>query len=122
MKSGLHSAQHLRRAGPFVFFGAPLGQGRNKHVQNQEKKPVAQVAFAEKAAPPTVRLLGKAEILAITGVTFPTIWAWMRAGTFPRSRAVGGKSMWRSDEVEQWLAELPVRPLKGDGESTGVAR
>ena len=34
--------------------------------------------------------------------------------TFPRSRIVGGKSMWRSDEVEAWLDALPVRTLKGD--------
>jgi predicted DNA-binding transcriptional regulator AlpA len=61
-----------------------------------------------------IRLLDKAEVLNITGVTFPTIWAWMRAGTFPRSRVVGGKSMWLSTEVDAWLAALPVRPLKGD--------
>jgi predicted DNA-binding transcriptional regulator AlpA len=36
------------------------------------------------------------------------------AGKFPRSRIVGGKSMWLSSEVEAWLAGLPVRPLKGD--------
>jgi hypothetical protein len=34
--------------------------------------------------------------------------------TFPRSRIVGGKSIWRSDEVEAWLDALPVRTLKGD--------
>jgi predicted DNA-binding transcriptional regulator AlpA len=72
-------------------------------------------------APPTVRLLSKAEILAITGVTFPTVWAWMRAGTFPRSRVVGGKSMWLSSEIEQWLMELPLRALKGDAEVEEVA-
>jgi predicted DNA-binding transcriptional regulator AlpA len=66
------------------------------------------------ARAPPVRLLSKAEILAITGVTFPTVWTWMRAGIFPRSRIVGGKSMWRSDEIEAWLAALPVRTLKGD--------
>jgi hypothetical protein len=38
----------------------------------------------------------------------------MRAGTFPRSRVVGGKSMWLSSEIEAWLAALPVRQLKGD--------
>jgi predicted DNA-binding transcriptional regulator AlpA len=64
-----------------------------------------------KQAPP-VHLLGKAKILKITGVSFPTVWAWMRAGTFPRSRIVGGKSMWRSDEIDAWLAGLPLRPLK----------
>jgi predicted DNA-binding transcriptional regulator AlpA len=61
-----------------------------------------------------VRLLSKHEICAITNVTFPVVWKWMRQGTFPRSRIVGGKSMWLSDEVEQWLRNLPVRPLKGD--------
>ena len=60
------------------------------------------------------RLMSKAEVLAITGVTFPTIWSWMRNGTFPRSRVVGGKSMWRSDEVDAWLGALPIRKLKGD--------
>jgi predicted DNA-binding transcriptional regulator AlpA len=64
------------------------------------------------------RLLSKAEVLAIVGVSFPTIWSWMRAGKFPRARISGSgrnsKSVWRSDEVEQWLAQLPVRKLKGD--------
>jgi predicted DNA-binding transcriptional regulator AlpA len=61
------------------------------------------------------RLLDKAEVCAIANVSFPTIWAWQRKGTFPRSRIVGGKSMWLSTEIEQWLASLPVRTLKGDG-------
>jgi predicted DNA-binding transcriptional regulator AlpA len=38
----------------------------------------------------------------------------MRDGVFPRARIVGGKSMWVSTEVDQWLADLPTRPLKGD--------
>jgi len=81
-------------------------------VQHQSDRKRAHGARA-----PPVRLLDKAEILQITGVSFPTIWAWMRAGTFPRSRIVGGKSMWRSDEIEAWLAGLPLRPLKGDAPS-----
>jgi predicted DNA-binding transcriptional regulator AlpA len=52
-------------------------------------------------------------------VTYVTLWAWMRAGKFPRARFLPksrgkGKSFWRSDEVERWLNELPVRRLKGD--------
>jgi predicted DNA-binding transcriptional regulator AlpA len=70
--------------------------------------------FERLGGPP--RLLSKADILAIANVTFPTIWAWMRAGKFPRSRIVGGKSMWLSTEIEQWLAGLPLRPLKGDAD------
>jgi predicted DNA-binding transcriptional regulator AlpA len=65
---------------------------------------------------PPVHLLDKKNILEITNVTFPTIWAWMRAGTFPRSRVVGGKSMWLSSDIDAWLADLPMRALKGDAE------
>ena len=65
-------------------------------------------------APPDTRLLSKPEVLAIANVTYPTLWAWMRNGTFPRSRVCGGRSMWRSDEIDAWLAGLPIRRLKGD--------
>jgi hypothetical protein len=34
------------------------------------------------------RLMGKPEVLRITGVTFPTLWRWMKAGKFPRSPAL----------------------------------
>ena len=67
------------------------------------------------------RLLSKAEVLAIANCTYPTLWDWMCKGKFPRSRIVAGRSMWRSDEVDQWLAGLPVRPLKGDTAEQGDA-
>jgi predicted DNA-binding transcriptional regulator AlpA len=63
---------------------------------------------------PAVSLLDKHQFMAITNCSYPTLWAWMRAGQFPRSRVAGGKSMWRSDEIDQWIAALPVRRLKGD--------
>jgi predicted DNA-binding transcriptional regulator AlpA len=59
-------------------------------------------------------LLDKAQVCAIANVSFVTVWQWMRQGAFPRSRIVGGKSMWLSTEVDAWIATLPVRPLKGD--------
>ena len=68
-------------------------------------------------APPAregAHLLSKRQVLAIINVSYPTLWSWMRQGKFPRSRVVGGKSMWRSDEVDAWLSALPVRKLKGD--------
>jgi predicted DNA-binding transcriptional regulator AlpA len=74
-------------------------------------------------APPSpigVRLLDKSEVTAIANVSFPTLWSWMRGGRFPRSRIVGGKSMWLSTEIETWLAQLPLRPLKGDQKILGV--
>jgi predicted DNA-binding transcriptional regulator AlpA len=90
-----------------------------------DKRPrAAQVtaARAKTAAPGTVRLLSKHDVVAIAGVTYPTVWTWMREGTFPRSRIVGGKSMWMSSEVDAWLASLPVRALKGDKTAAGAAR
>jgi predicted DNA-binding transcriptional regulator AlpA len=73
------------------------------------------IATTKKATgPPAVRLLDKHEVMAIANCSYPTLWAWMRAGTFPRSRIVGGKSMWLSTEIDEWLAQLPVRRLKGD--------
>jgi predicted DNA-binding transcriptional regulator AlpA len=103
----------------------------------KQRNPAAQIALAKKAAAakakpaasliaanhhaprttPDTRLLSKAEVCAIAHASYPTLWAWMRAGQFPRSRIAGGRSMWRSDEIDAWLAELPIRPLKGDGGS-----
>jgi len=76
--------------------------GRNVHAA---RAPPARVG---------ARLLSKREVLAIVGVSDPALWSMMRAGTFPRSRVVGGKSMWLGSEIEAWLAELPVRQLKDD--------
>lgn len=83
-----------------------------------KKKPVAQVAMAEKAvalaAANQVRLISKPEVLDRVGVTYPTIWAWMREGRFPRSRELGGKAAWIESEINEWIANRPVRRLKGD--------
>src|SRR6266550_750185 len=74
--------------------------------------PERMCAAHQSQGPP--RLLDKAQVCAIANVSFPTVWAWMRAGQFPRSRVVGGKSMWLSTAIEAWLDALPVRVLKGD--------
>jgi len=68
-------------------------------------------------APPAregAHLLSKRQVLAIINVSYPTLWSWMRQGKFPRSRVVGGKSMWVSTEIESWMAALPRCRLKGD--------
>jgi predicted DNA-binding transcriptional regulator AlpA len=74
-------------------------------------------------APPAwsgAHLLSKREVLAIANVSYPTLWSWMRQGTFPRSRVVGGKSMWVSTEIEAWMAALPRCRLKGDAPTEGA--
>jgi prophage regulatory protein len=61
------------------------------------------------------RLLNKKQVLDRVGVSFPTIWKWMRRGTFPRARTVGDlKSVWLESEVEAWMSALPLSRLSGD--------
>jgi predicted DNA-binding transcriptional regulator AlpA len=69
-------------------------------------------------APPAARLLTKADVCAITGTSFVTIWRWMQRGQFPRARVVGSgataRALWLASEIDEWLASLPVKHLKGD--------
>jgi prophage regulatory protein len=60
------------------------------------------------------RLMSRREVLDHVGVSYPTLWRWMQAGSFPRSRTIGGKIAWIEAEVEKWINELPVARLKGD--------
>jgi predicted DNA-binding transcriptional regulator AlpA len=60
------------------------------------------------------RLLSRKEVMERVPVSYPTIWAWMRAGKFPRSRDIGGKVCWVESEIERWIADLPIAKLKGD--------
>jgi predicted DNA-binding transcriptional regulator AlpA len=64
-----------------------------------------------------VGLIDKREILVVTGVSFPTIWTWMRANKFPRAHIVCGKSKWHAADIRDWLDGLPMRRLKGDEHS-----
>jgi predicted DNA-binding transcriptional regulator AlpA len=61
-----------------------------------------------------VRLISKPEVLDRVGVTYPTLWAWMREGKFPRSRELSGKAAWIESEIEAWITARPTRKLKGD--------
>jgi predicted DNA-binding transcriptional regulator AlpA len=79
-----------------------------------------QVTEARRATNVPTKLLSRHDVIAITGYTYPTIWKMMTEGRFPRSRIAGhstrhsSKSVWLSSEVEQWMRQLPRRPLKGD--------
>jgi prophage regulatory protein len=63
---------------------------------------------------PGSRLLLNSALLELVPFSYPTIWKWMRAGTFPRSVRVGAKVAWYASEVEDWLAGLKRSALKGD--------
>jgi predicted DNA-binding transcriptional regulator AlpA len=76
---------------------------------------VAYVDAGDNLDPPASRptqYIFKAEVLRRVGYTYPSIWRWMREGTFPLSFDVGSKTAWREDEVEAWLANRPRSNLK----------
>jgi predicted DNA-binding transcriptional regulator AlpA len=58
------------------------------------------------------RMIFKPEVIARVGHTYPTLWKWMRDGTFPLSFDVGGKTAWRESEIDHWLASRPRSSLK----------
>jgi predicted DNA-binding transcriptional regulator AlpA len=78
--------------------------------------PVA--GLAEIAPPPDpVRFLNKAEVIAIVRATYPSIHAWMRAGTFPLPRVLSGELnsrrtviAWLEEEIVEWARSRPKRP------------
>ncbi len=66
---------------------------------------------------PEDSLVYKAELCDWLGISYPTIWTWMRAGRFPRGIVVGGgegRIAWKRSEVRAWLSAQPTQRLKGD--------
>jgi predicted DNA-binding transcriptional regulator AlpA len=63
----------------------------------------------KKAVAAETRLLSKPEVLDRVGVTYPTIWAWMRDGKFPPGRELGGRTCWKESEVNAWMEARPTR-------------
>ena len=83
----------------------------------QKKKKVVLTGPPGHADQPTARLISKIEVCDRVGVTFPTLWAWMRAGNFPRARILGGRTCWLKSEINAWIENRPIRRLKGDPEA-----
>jgi prophage regulatory protein len=72
-------------------------------------------SIIERARPPPPRLLSRREVLERVGATYPSVWKWMRDGKFPRARELtNGRIAWLESEIEEWIANLPIRKLKGD--------
>jgi prophage regulatory protein len=65
-------------------------------------------------AKPELRLMTKGEMLERVGMSYPTLWSKMRAGTFPRSVVIGGRVAWYAHEIDEWLHQLPRQRLKGE--------
>ena len=57
----------------------------------------------------TIRIIRRPELREITGLSDATVDRREAAGEFPRRRRIGVQSVgWLSDEVEQWMKNLPV--------------
>ena len=62
---------------------------------------------------PSLVFLSKAQVLKKIPVTGPTLWSWVRAGKFPRPRAISdNKTVWVEAEVDAWMRARPLRNYK----------
>ena len=65
------------------------------------------------AEQPTLVFLSKQQVLKKIPITAPTLWAWVRAGKFPRPRAISpNKTVWLLTEVDAWMQARPHREYK----------
>jgi len=88
-------------------------------IPKQRRRP-NRVAEIRAGAPPRdgdseERLLNKAEVITIVGVSYVTLWGWMRHGKFPAARTANGKPVWLASEVASWVKTLPVKKFKAVG-------
>lgn len=99
----------------------PVSEATPLHHRLNDKQPAAppiankaasRVAANRTGQPPPISYVFKPEVLERSGVSYVSIWSWMRQGKFPQSYDVGGRVAWRAHEFEQWLETRPVRKLK----------
>ena len=54
----------------------------------------------------TSKILRLPEVMAITGLSRSTIYAYMDKGTFPKAMKLGERAIgWLSSDIETWIAE-----------------
>jgi predicted DNA-binding transcriptional regulator AlpA len=75
------------------------------------------VVLPKKATPATatpIKFLTREEVLALIGVSYVTLWTWIRDGKFPPARELVGDAkrnriVWIESEVQAWMASRPKR-------------
>jgi len=94
-------------------------QSKGHKRKRSKPRPVLnkQVTLARQRTGVAAALLDRHQVVALVGLSYPTVWKMMCRGAFPRGRTVRHKTMWLASEVTNWLAALPVRRLKGDQSS-----
>ena len=57
----------------------------------------------------TNKLLKRPEVEAVTGLSRASIYVKIKAGAFPVPVRLGPNSVaWRAEDIDRWIAELPV--------------
>ena len=65
------------------------------------------------------RILCKDEVVALTGLSSATIYRMVARGEFPRPVQLSpGRTGWRTDEIEEWLASRPYTAPESLGQVT----
>jgi predicted DNA-binding transcriptional regulator AlpA len=113
--SAASSPQNLPSSAPPApdrpFANRPKDHKR-KPRQKRKRKTGVQVKRARARTGLAAALLDRHQIVALTGLTYPTIWGMMCRGAFPRGRVVNHKTAWLASEVEAWIAALPISRLR----------
>jgi predicted DNA-binding transcriptional regulator AlpA len=76
------------------------------------------LSVIDNGTPADILLLSKPQLLEFLGVSYSSVFNWMRAGLFPLPRVIGPSSgrssriAWYASEVQAWLASRPQRQIK----------
>jgi prophage regulatory protein len=59
-----------------------------------------------------MKFLRRSEVCARTGLSYPTIWRYERAGKFPSRRELGPNSVaWLEHEINKWIESRTKRSV-----------
>jgi predicted DNA-binding transcriptional regulator AlpA len=78
----------------------------------------AAIPVSELRQGPPLKFLSRDEVLKLVGVSYGTLWGWIREGNFPPARELSGNKRasriyWLEHEVLEWMANRPPRLPKG---------
>ena len=90
---------------------------RKRHAELAERA-VAEAAgalrggVASGSPPPLPQMMTKPQVLRALGVSYTTLWNYIRRGAFPRGTMIGMKVCWKTEAVSEWIEAQPKQQLK----------
>jgi prophage regulatory protein len=68
-----------------------------------------------------MKILRKPGVLAKTGLSYPTIYRHIQAGTFPQQIELGPNSVgWIEEEIDAWIQSRPRGSIKLGAEKSAA--